>query len=226
MAAKVRRHARDYSAEEIAWLMSTGPSVAELLQRPEPPPLQPVVMPEWLLAPPAWVRGEGLERWTREPGGSDFPPPALQLPRRLTVTALDELRVPFRELDPTPAEPEPSVHVFTFTSDHGGCIALYQGGRDAMLDDVNCAGRFSPFGSVSIVLEGDVHAVTRTLVVVERTASELVERVIPIDEREVPSLHVEVVKPDEREPWILKTDVAAFRLDRVLSLELVDVAED
>jgi hypothetical protein len=69
-----------------------------------------------------------------------------------------------------------------------------------------------------------VRDTSRILVVVE--GPDATERVIPVDEREVPSLHVEVVKPGEREPWILRTDTTAFRLDRVLRLELVDVVEE
>jgi hypothetical protein len=196
---------RRFSEAEVAELMRPLPSIAELLQRPEPPPLDPVEIPAWVYEVPSWVKGQGLEKLTRPAGQGEFPAPALQLPRRLTVVDDD------------------GEHRFEFVPDFGGALVVYGKGfgPDARGFSEGCLGRFSPFGSQSIAIEGDADG--RHLVVVE--GPDATTRVIEIDEREVPSLHVEVVTPDPAQPWLLKSDVAAFRLDRVLSLELVDVAE-
>jgi hypothetical protein len=176
---------------------------------------------------PGWVRGEGLE--TREPGFGDAGPPA-QRPRRLTVVALDEFQVSHDELE-TLGACEAS-HAFVFDPQLGGALVVYGKGRgpDARGFSEGCLGRFSPFGTVSIGIEGDsagdespAPAECRRLVVVE--GPDATERVIPVDELQPPSLYVEVVKPDEREPWLLKTDSTCFELQRVLNISLEDVAE-
>jgi hypothetical protein len=224
MAARARRHARDWSPEEVAALMSPDPSIESLLERPELPPVRTVEMPPWLMQPPAWVKGQGLERWTREPGTSDFPPPALQLPRRLTVVYRDEPRVYFSELDPSASEQVSDViGQFTFDPQLGGALVVYGGGRgpDPLDRELGCLGRWSPW-VVSIELAGD--DADRRLVVVE-SDPDRTTRVVPLDEREPASLYVEVVKPDVAEPWNLVTDTSAFLLSKVVSLELTDVAE-
>jgi hypothetical protein len=58
---------------------------------------------------------------------------------------------------------------------------------------------------------------------VETTASEEVERVVPLDPLAPPTLIVEVVRPDVREGWIMRTTSESFRLDEVTSLTLEDV---
>jgi hypothetical protein len=203
MAAKPKRRSRDYTPEEIEWL--TDPSPPEpidlTLRMPEGKALVVTAPP---LPIPRWVRGEGLEEYTRGPEFGDVVGPPVQSARRLTVTA-DGVR-----------------HSFVFDPEHGGSVTVFGDGRgpDPLDWQVGCLGRFSPW-SRSITLREELHG--RFLVALERTASETVERVVPLDPLSPPMLIVEVVRPDEREPWIIRTDSASFRLDAVTSITLEDV---
>jgi hypothetical protein len=200
------------SAEEIEEIMRPSPSVQELLS--EAPPSESygastVKVPSW--PPPPWIRGEGLEHLIARPGSGD-PGPAPQAPRRLTIVTRDEL------------DGTLETKVFDFSPDHGGSLSVYQGGRDQLLPDVNCAGRFSPFGTTGMRIREEQDA--RYLVALEATAVEPVERILFIDPIAPASLHVEVVTPSPAQPWVLTTATEAFRLDQVTSLELADVVDE
>jgi hypothetical protein len=65
----------------------------------------------------------------------------------------------------------------------------------------------------------------RYLIALEQTASEPVERIIPIDPLAPPTLIVEVVRPDERAGWILRTVTESFSLASVTSITLEDVED-
>jgi hypothetical protein len=198
-----RRRSADYTPEEVAWLMDPGPSVEELLQQPEPPgsPAPTISMPP-AQAPPPWVRGEGLEAFTRGEDHVEFVPPPVQGARRLVV------------------DDEDGRNELVFDPQLGGAIAIHPGAPDPLWPTENCLGRFSPFSTRRIGIRQEQDA--RYLVAIEQTATEEVERIVAIDPLAPPTLIVEAVNPDEREGWILRTVTESFALGSVTSITLED----
>jgi hypothetical protein len=218
---------RRLSEAELAELAKPLPSVEELVaeaaaERASPsPPGGPAVvkMPEPVVPP--WITGESAKPFIRKPGVGEMPPVPEVPARRLRVVAVDELREAFRALDPTPSEPEPVTHEFLFDAQLSGAVTVVEHGkaRDPLTGE-GVLGVFSAHGTSSMTIEGA--GGDRRLVALERTATERLERVIPVPEREPPTLLVEVVRPDRAEPWRTVTDGASFSLAKVVSIELVD----
>jgi hypothetical protein len=180
-----------------------------------------VKMPEPFV--PGWISGASAKGLERKPGSGDPGPPAVRA-RKLTVVAVDELREAFRELDPTPSEPELVAHVFEFDAQLSGSVSILEHGKvpDPLTGGATL-GRFSAHGTASMTIEGE--GGDRRLVALERTASELLERTIAIDETRPPGLLIEVLRPDRAEPWRTVVDGASFSLAKVVAIALVDVVE-
>jgi hypothetical protein len=192
---------RRYSADEVEALLAP-------LAEPEDEPakaltVKPNYSPPTFVPPPLDYLPPGVT--ARAPGVGEFPaPPPAPKPRRLRVVSVSPLGQ--------------EQQVFEF-GDLGGFVTVYAHGRgpDPYWRDAGCLGRFSPFSTQSMALEGD--ELGRRLVCVEADGT---ERVVAIDEREPPSLLVEVVQPDEREPWVTKTRSQSFELSHVTVLVLED----